>query len=387
MQNLYSLARFVRSSEEAALNENLLSAVLAWTSERFEGLLYALADISHPVQENGSIDDARKLANRLDIEENLDIHVDSSAGIAVGVGRFDLLIEGDSCMLGIENKVVEIGAPNCLDHKQILKYCRALEESPKDKDWLFLCMTPDKKDEALGELRFLPDKFMNRVLWLSWKEVWMKSKELYESAEDLSKAYIVRELKVGIEMAQLKPFEGFSHRTIGIMEDIRKLDEIQEFLSDIEARVTSRSDMGLRPREGLRRCGEGHPYVYDLWQNYVHQTPEFGELTEGISYGPSFELLKKELDLFLEIQKETGLKFIRWGKSNPDDLEELLNECRLYGKDAGLRFVYYEEDTYTGFSFRLSIDDPRLSDPSIVDLVVDCIDFLRSKVIVRVFSR
>ncbi len=299
VQSLYTLAKLVKSSEEGALNENLLTGALAWTSERSKILLGEILYESHSMSSDHEPDSVDRFLKELGSITDCDIHIDSSASISGDVGRFDLLFGGDTVILAIENKVVPIGSPNCLNHKQIERYCRGLAKTHSDKEILMLCITPDKENLAMEEIGRLPPSLMDGVRWISWKEIWHIVQKLTESeAFPESENVILTELSEGIRMANLEPFEGFTSEEIEIASRVRELKKVVQFFDSVEHTLTRPKGLNLIGEKKPRHNAPSHAYVkytYRLfwdrtWKNRTHphacycvdlrfrKTPDIGTL-------------------------------------------------------------------------------------------------------------
>lgn len=307
MLHLYEIAKKARSGEEGAQNENLLTGIFVWVIERCPQFLSKILKQSKFF---GQSDKFNKLMSEFEKNDLQLDSMDSSLDGSAEFGRLDAVFKGKTVTLGLENKVVPIAKrkPNDL-HDQIERYCQAMEKTELSSNWLILVITPDSESDANKELGLFSKTFSDKVCWISWQKVWDISKDVNESPNiSRDKKLVLGELKGGIELANLKQFNGFSPQAITAMENLSFLDEIDEFLISVENLM--KDEIGMNK---VRISREGNRYfALDIWPEYIEMDAD----DDAIYYGPWFRFGEKKFSVYVEFRRWAEKANQRWKEKN-----------------------------------------------------------------------
>ncbi len=367
MENLYSIAKKVKSAGDLAQNENLLTGIFVWVMERYPHLWSRIIEKSTIFGHAGQIDSLSLEFEKNDLQLYcMDCSLDGSKK------RPDAVFEGENVAIGIENKVVEIGKPNSLQHDQIKSYCQSMKRIFPSK-WLILVITPDSEIHAMQELDSFRNIFPGKVCWVSWQKIWEISNDIIDSHNiDESKELILRELKEAIEMANLKPFNGFAPQAIIAMENLPFLrDEIEEFLNSVENCMEEKIGM-----KKVRISREGNRYfATDIWPEYIEMDAD----DDAIYYGPWFRFNDKEkiFSVYVEFRRWADEAHRRWKQKNLGRWNDIKSTIEKKWSGQGVKL----ESCETGYYLSVPINHNYLSGAELLDFIRDGIVSLRDDII------
>lgn len=367
MEYLYSIATRAKSGDEGARNENLLTGIFVWVIERYPRFLTKILEQSIFFGQTG-----QNKNSLLEIENNLQLYgTNCPLNGLTKLGYFDAIFKGEEVALGLENKVVEIGAPNSLSHEQIERYCKALNNNFSAK-WLMLVITPDLEVNAKKELDSFGENFPGHVCWISWQKIWDFSKNIIDSnnIED-SKKLVINELMGAIELAKLKPFKGFTEQAISVMEKLTYLDEISEFLDSVKDLMENNSKIGMEKFGKPHREQNGHEYVARIWPEYIEKNSD-----GAIYYGIWFRLDQKKFSVYVEFRDWATKARQHWIKKNFSRCEAIKSKVERKWKVHDV----FLEDNEDGYYLTVPLKHDFLKS-GLLDFVRDGVISLRDDII------
>lgn len=371
MEYLYYIAKKVKSGEEGAQNENLLTGIFVWVIERYPLLMSKILENSILFGEADQI-------NNFSLEfRNSEIQFDCMDCPLNGMlkfGRLDAIFKGENIVLGLENKVVTINEPNSL-YNQVEKYCKAMKRNFSSK-WLMLVITPDSEMDANKELSSFRTIFPGRVCWISWQKIWHISKEIVDSHDEPQKL-IINELKGAIELAKLKPFNGFTEQAISVMENLHFLDEIPEFLHSIK-NIMENDEKIYLIEKGTHRERDGHEYTSSIWPEYIEKD------TDGaIYYGPWFRFDEIKFSVYVELRDWAAEAHQHWKEKNLDYWNENKSVLEKKWIEQGVTLEYNASNNgyYTGYYLTISIKHHFLKGTKLAEFVRNGVISLRDNMI------
>ncbi len=367
MEYLYSIATRAKSGDEGARNENLLTGIFVWVIERYPRFLTKILEQSIFFGQTGQ---NKNILLEI-VNNDLELYgMNCPLNGLTKFGNLDAIFKGGEITLGLENKVVQIGEPNSL-HEQIERYCKALNNNFSAK-WLMLVITPDLEINAKKELDSFGEIFPGHVCWISWQEIWDLSKNIIDSNNiEESKKLVLNELVGAIELANLKPFNGFTKQAISVMEKLTYLDEISEFLYSVNDLIENDSKIGM-VKLATHRLQEGHEYTASIWPAYIEKDSD-----GAIYYGPWFRLDEKKFSVYVEFEDWATKAHHRWREKNFSRWEAIKSKVE---KKWSVHEVSLECEM-DGYYLTVPIKHDFLKSRKLLDFVKDGVISLRDDII------
>ncbi len=264
MTNIYELHKYVRSSNESGREENLLTGILCWAFEHNNELLPALIERVVGLEEKN---EGRPILSRnlkeikLDTEE-ISYKFQKSLSTSIREGIADFEISCNKFVILGENKVVPVD----LTSERIQKYFDAALKIYPGKDIFILCITPDIHEHILTVFKQIEEKNRNCFYWLSWKTIWEICDYMVKRNEN---NIVLNEVKEAINMAGLKPFEGFNEDFMKVMWNIHELGAVYEFFTSCDKVLTDSTRLGLKSEGPYRSSMEkGKIYPHVIYRYY-----------------------------------------------------------------------------------------------------------------------
>lgn len=369
MLHLYEIAKKVRSGEEGAKNENLLTGIFVWVIERYPQFLSNLLNQSTFF---GQLDTFNKIISDFEKDDLQLDSMDSSLDGLAEFGRLDAVFKGKNVTLGLENKVVPIAKlkPKNL-HDQIERYCQAMEKTERSLKWLILVITPDSESDANKELGPFSKTFSDKVCWISWQKVWDISKHVIESPISRDKKLVLGELKGGLELANLKQFNGFSPQAITAMENLSFLDdEIEEFLISVENLM--KDEIGMN-KVRISREGNNRYFALDIWPEYIEMDTD----DDAIYYGPWFRFGEKIFSVYVEFRGWAEKAHQQWKEKNSGHWNVITLEVEKKWREQDVIF----EPLEIGYYLNMPLNHNYLREAKLHDFVKNGIISLKDDIV------
>lgn len=328
--NIYEVSKYVKSEDPESTEENLVTGILCWALERDVNILKEILRLCRGHAREDGKGTLTLCFPEAMTEDHLDIDFQMTllSGTEYGIPDFGI-DDGETFLIG-EAKVVT----EAIGIDQILGYYGMGKNKFDNRNIFVLLITPDKNEYVAQMLKQIPPQQRNRFFWIPWEEIWRICKR--ERGENVMEDMVRKEVKEGIEMAGLKPFEGFDDDVIEMARNMKKLEQMTEFFKAIENVLTEPGGLSLESEGTLHYSTKDRTFVEDLYKVFWHRKWKNKDIYSA-SLGVDIQ--------FLPEPNIGGFLWFRSGKA-VTAFRKIHNQCKNIERD--LKRAFEMEDVDAG---------------------------------------